>query len=76
MGRYTGSIKVVLVESSVVVEINEWMNLFKSLLFAVYVCDSNRKPVNLTLDGMVFLETRPAVMALNFFSWVAYFCRL
>ena len=45
-GGGTWSIKVVLVASTVVVEVNERMNLFKSLLFVLPVVDTRGKPTD------------------------------
>lgn len=52
-GGGTGSVKVVLVVSTVVVEENERMNLFKSLLFVFPVVDASGKPTHLTLASII-----------------------
>ena len=43
------SVKAASVASSVVVQVNERMNLFKSLLFAFHAVDASGKPTHLTL---------------------------
>ena len=46
------SIKAASVASSVVVQVNEGMNLFKSLLFAFPAVDASGKPTHLTLGSI------------------------
>ena len=48
----TGSVKVASVASSVIVQVNERMNLFKSLLFAFPAVDTTGKPTHLTLGSI------------------------
>ena len=48
----TGSVKVASVASSVIVQVNERMNLFKSLLFAFPAVDTTGKPTHLTLSSI------------------------
>ena len=48
----TGSLKESSVASSVVVQVNERMNLFKSLLFAFPAVDASGKPTHLTLGSI------------------------
>ena len=48
----TGSVKIASLASSVVVQVNEKMNLFKSLLFAFHAVDVNGKPTHLTLGSI------------------------
>ena len=47
-----GSVKAASVASSVVVQVNERMNLFKSLRFAFSVEDARGKPTHLTLESI------------------------
>lgn len=51
-GGGTGSVKVASVVSAVVVEENERMNLFKSLLFALPVVDASGNSTHLTLASI------------------------
>ena len=52
-GGGAGNVKVVLVASTVVVEVSERMNLFKSLLFVLPVVDASGKPTHLTLASII-----------------------